>query len=150
MRTVRYALHLMRRYFMALSRREPDPIDVAEVSEVLSDGEYDLWCSMRVEDRRHSIAVLRRFDVLVPGAGRAPRAAALLHDIGKVESDLGVLQRVAATLLGGVSVRFAAYHEHVERGARLLEDAGSDPAVVALVRGQGPESAMLRRADDTA
>ncbi|MGH9183827.1 MAG: HD domain-containing protein, partial [Acidimicrobiales bacterium] len=83
------------------------------------------------------------------GADRAVLAAALLHDVGKVEAGLGTLGRVAATVAGalggrararswsrgrGVRRRVGCYLRHAEVGAELLGAAGSDPLTVAWTR----------------
>lgn len=93
-------------------------------------------------------------------------AAALLHDVGKVESGLGTFGRVPATLIGLVARdRFAAGHGRVARylrhdsiGSRLLSGAGSDPVTVAWAAQHhlGPErwslppgiASALKSADD--
>jgi hypothetical protein len=63
-------------------------------------------------------------------------AAALLHDVGKVEAGLGTFARVGATLLGGAlgrerlshrPGRVGRYLRHDVLGADLLAAAGSDP-----------------------
>jgi len=87
-------------------------------------------------DRRHAVAVARR--VQPPAV-----AAALLHDVGKIDSNLGTWERAAATaaalLLGRRRVaagsgRAARYLRHDVIGAALLESAGSDPLTVAWAR----------------
>jgi HD superfamily phosphodiesterase len=62
-------------------------------------------------------------------------AAALLHDVGKVDSGLGTLARVPATLVGLLAReravrgggRVARYLRHDAIGAELLRSAGADP-----------------------
>lgn len=144
----RYAWHLARRFAGSLSWREVSPADGEEARTLLTDGEFALWRSLRRADQRHSVRVLRRFDELAPGAPPSSRAGVLLHDVGKVASDLGLAHRVAATLLGRVTERYGRYHDHVELGARLLREVGSDSAVVDTVLGRGPHADALRRADD--
>ena len=66
-------------------------------------------------------------------------AAALLHDVGKVDSGLGTAARVVATLVamvGGERARSGAgrigrYLRHPLTGSNLLSAAGSDPVTVA-------------------
>lgn len=103
-------------------------------------GEQALWRRMSGPDRRHAVGVARRVaETLGPGATRAVLAAALLHDVGKVDSGLGTFGRVPATLIGLVARkrvaaghgRFARYLRHDSVGARLLAGAGSDPVTVA-------------------
>ena len=76
-------------------------------------------------------------------------AGALLHDVGKVQSGLGTWGRVAATVVGPRTRRFRQYHDHEQIGANMAAQAGSDPATVALIRGDGPAAADLRAADDS-
>ena len=76
-------------------------------------------------------------------------AAALLHDVGKVESGLGTYGRVVATLSAkvagaemattwrkqrGFARRVGLYLQHDQIGGDLLELAGSDPLTVAWTR----------------
>jgi hypothetical protein len=107
----------------------------------LRDGEIALWRRMKGFDRRHAIGVARRVSAaLGPEATEAVMAAALLHDVGKVDSGLGVFGRVAATvraaLLGAERAaagggRFARYTNHPVIGADVLRAAGADPLTVA-------------------
>ncbi|HEX2849287.1 MAG TPA: HD domain-containing protein [Acidimicrobiales bacterium] len=95
-------------------------------------------------DRRHAVAVAR--DVrgrLGSGAATPPvLAAALLHDVGKIEAGLGTLARVPATLAGLLARdrlvrgngRVSRYLRHDAAGAALLEGAGADRLVVAWAR----------------
>lgn len=111
-------------------------------------GEVALWRQMSNVDRRHAIQVAQRFIGVRATATRDETAAALLHDIGKLESNLGTLARVAATVVGPRTVRFRRYHDHERIGAEMLVRAGSTPATVELVRRHGPAAAALARADD--
>jgi hypothetical protein len=70
-------------------------------------------------------------------------AAALLHDVGKIEAGLGTFGRVGATVLALAAGRQRAtgwpgpvgrYLSHDARGASLLALAGSDPLTVAWAR----------------
>ena len=116
--------------------------------QTLSPAEIDLWRQMTGPDRRHAVVVARRVVAeLGPAGATAPvRAAALLHDVSKVESGLGTLGRVPATALGMISGhrraghwasgrgplgRVGRYLDHSRIGAELLEQAGSDPLTVA-------------------
>ena len=78
---------------------------------------------------------------------RAEIAGALLHDVGKVRCGLGTWGRVAATLVGPVTPRFRAYHDHEPIGADLLVLVGSDPVTAELVAGGGPAFEDLRASD---
>ena len=143
------AIHLVKRAVSSLSQTPPTSQDIAVVAQVLNVAEFVVWSDMQFRDQRHSIVVLRRFDVLVPGAVTAERAAALLHDVGKNISGLGFFLRVIATVVGPRGQRFIAYHDHERLGAELL-DPISDPRTVALVGGLVDDeiSVLLKAADD--
>lgn len=140
--------HLVRRFVTSLSSSPPGPADDVWARRSLGESEVALWESMPSPDRRHSIEVARRFAARRPGATRAELAGALLHDVGKVSSGLGTFGRVAATVIGPRTDRFASYHDHEAIGAHMAREAGSDPVTVALIGGAGPAAADLRRADD--
>lgn len=140
--------HLARRFFGSLSHAEPSPADTAWVRSQLLAGEWERWATMAAQDRRHSILVGRRFVDAAPDATRAAVAGALLHDVGKQVAGLGTIGRVVATVAGGRTTRFRAYHDHERLGAALLSQAGSEPATIELVRGAGPWATALRAADD--
>jgi predicted HD phosphohydrolase len=130
-------VHLAQRFFGSLSRRDPPTSDTAWALEAMLPGEQALWSRMPVVDRRHAIGVARHVAAsLGADATRPVLAAALLHDVGKVDSNLGTFARVLATLLNrqvGES-RFARYRRHNEIGAAMLSMAGSDVLTVAWAR----------------
>lgn len=143
-------VHLARRFFASLSRRPPAVEDEVWAKEHLLADEESLWVQMRNHDRRHAIEVARRYEARRPGASRAEMAGVLLHDVGKVDSDLGIAGRVVATVVGPRGRRLRSYHDHERIGAAACAAAGSDPTTVALVAGTA-EAAMLealRSADD--
>jgi hypothetical protein len=111
----------------------PPAIDVAWVNATLRENEYDLWKRMKSYDQRHSIEVARRFTDMHPAYTPDQVAAALLHDIGKVESDLGVLGRVIATVVGPIGTRFRLYHDHESIGLNLCREAGSSTETLRLL-----------------
>ena len=128
--------HLTRRFFGALDPRGPSAADEAWVAGVLAAGsQLALWRRMSGPDRRHAVGVARA----VP---ERLAAAALLHDVGKVESGLGTLARVPATLVGLVARervaagdgRVARYLRHDAIGAELLAAAGADQLTVTWAR----------------
>lgn len=143
--------HLAVRFFGALDPRGPSPAEEAWAEGWLLPGEVALWRRMSGPDRRHAAGVAREVARLL---GRSPRevmAAALLHDVGKVESGFGTLSRVAITLAAiGASrdrltaplpagappwrIRVRDYLVHDAIGARLLQAAGSDPLTVCWTR----------------
>jgi hypothetical protein len=145
--------HLAGRFFGALSPAGPSTADERWAREHLLPAECDLWQRMSGPDRRHAVGVAREAVELLARAGEDPRreilAAALLHDVGKVEAHLGALARtvvtIAATLLGrmrldlssdrmaagGWPARAGLYLTHDRVGGALLRDAGSDPLTIA-------------------
>lgn len=141
--------HLVKRAVGSLSQKPPSLQDVAIVSQVLNNAEFAVWSDMQYRDQRHSIVVLDRFDVLVPDAVAAERAAALLHDVGKNISALGFFLRVIATVVGPRGQRFAQYHDHESLGAELIRSI-SDPRTVALIGGTADDdvSRLLETADE--
>ncbi len=132
---MKYFRHLVSRFFGAISGASPSPEDLAEVESLLLDSEFRLWQKLPAMDQRHSIAVLRRFLNLRPGATQPELRAALLHDIGKIRSNLGVLGRVFATLIGRRGERFMDYHDHEKIGSQMLQDIDSDSVTIQLVAG---------------
>jgi hypothetical protein len=140
MRRVR---HLVRRFFGALRPGPPRGGDTAWAVSVLDPGERTLWERMPNHDRRHSIGVARRVERALAGTPHESDtrwvAAALLHDVGKLEARLGVLGRVGATLTGaaaghdmaevwsakrGITRRVGLYLRHPELGAERIRVAG--------------------------
>jgi hypothetical protein len=142
--------HLARRFVGSLRPGGPSEADEAWVARSLGPGEAVLWQRMSGADRRHAVGVARRTErALGPRATRPVLAAALLHDVGKVESGFGPVRRavatVAAMLAGhhaaqrwrrrpGMVGRAGRYLCHDEIGAALLGEAGSDGLTVAWAR----------------
>ncbi|HEX2038593.1 MAG TPA: hypothetical protein VHF47_02550 [Acidimicrobiales bacterium] len=132
--------HLVRRFFGMLVPVGPSTEGEAFAVAVLSEAELALWRRMTAPDRRHAVAVAKRVEAALGAQATPPvLAAALLHDVGKVEAGLGPAGRVLATLAGmagrhELTPRVATYLRHAELGAGLLELAGSDPLTVAWAR----------------
>lgn len=151
------AWHLVTRFFGSLLPVGPPPETERWALEHLSAGERLLFSTMSGPDRRHAIGVatealeLARRDGLQEAelpAGFVP--AALMHDVGKVQSGLGTFGRVFATLLAlvlgrsrvvsweagadGWRLAFARYLSHDRLGARSLEQAGADALTVSWAR----------------
>jgi putative nucleotidyltransferase with HDIG domain len=124
-------IHLAKRFVGSLAPGGPKPDDAAWVEGLLSEAELALWRRMSGPDQRHAAGVARSLgdqptNVLV---------AALLHDVGKVESGIRTLGRVAATLLRPWQpAAYKAYYDHPRIGAELLELAHSDPLVITWAR----------------
>jgi hypothetical protein len=139
--------HLVARFFTSLSNRPPSVRAELWADRHLQESERALWVQMSNQDRRHSAGVARKFAEVRPSATTAEIAGALLHDVGKIECNLGTFRRVIATIVGPRTTNFRAYHEHEEIGARLAAAAGSDPATVELIAGRGPAFADLESCD---
>jgi predicted HD phosphohydrolase len=132
------------RFVTSLDPRGPADADEAWARRHLLVGEDALWVQLSGPDRRHAVGVARR--VVAALGSRADRpvvAAALLHDVGKLDAGLGTFARVGATLVGQArgheratsgGGRVARYLAHDRIGAELLEAAGSDPLTVAWAR----------------
>ena len=151
MTPVEHVRHLTRRFVGMLSNDPVPASDVQWVLEQLTNAEAELWQQLPTADQRHSVEVARRFVGLAPRPDRAAVAAAVLHDIGKLESDLGVGMRVVATIVGPRTERLRRYHDHERIGASMLRSVGSDERTAALVAGTSADAktaAALRAADD--
>jgi hypothetical protein len=147
---VSHARHLVRRFVGSLRPGGPPAADEAWAARSLLPGEIVLWRRMSGADRRHAVGVARRAAaVLGERATRPVVAAALLHDVGKVDSGLGTVGRAAATVAAGVAGHDAArrwsgrrglvgragrYLSHDRIGADLLGAAGSDTLTVTWAR----------------
>jgi hypothetical protein len=166
-------LHLVGRFVGSLRPGGPGAPDDAWAVGWLLPGEVALWRRMSGADRRHAVGVARRTVAElgleaepVEAGARAARcgaagagstylatrpivAAALLHDVGKIESSFGPWRRAIATVLGFLGGRSRAeawrhggppldrvgrYLCHDAIGADLLRSAASDPLTVAWAR----------------
>lgn len=142
--------HLVKRFFGSVVRRSPRPADAAWAEAQLLPGEIVLWRRMSKPDQCHAAGVARRVQrALGEDATRPVLAAALLHDVGKIDSGLGTCGRVIATLSanvagrsrvaagsdsGGFTGQVGLYLRHAELGGVLLQRAGSDPLTVSWAR----------------
>ncbi|MET0727922.1 MAG: hypothetical protein ABWZ76_06445 [Acidimicrobiales bacterium] len=142
--------HLARRFFGSLRPGGPSAAERAWVDQQLLPAERVLWRRMSGPDRRHAAAVARRVERSLGNEATPPvLAAALLHDVGKVEAGLRTYGRVIATVCGrvagpamahswrdqrGYARRVGLYLLHADLGGDLLEMAGSHPLTVAWAR----------------
>ena len=144
---LRRSWHLTRRFFGALAPGAPSDTDDAWVQGVLRDRLFAAWSDLPDHDRRHSVAVARLVQTSLAETEYADDdrwlAAALVHDLGKLDADLGVFGRVGATLLrgaigrrrtsgwserDGVRRRCGWYFDHGPRGAvRIRACGGAEP-----------------------
>jgi len=130
---MKHLFHLVKRFISSWSRKDVTEDELDMVRSVLTASEFNLWNQFSIADRRHSIDVAQRFAVLLPGVSREQRAGVLLHDIGKIQSNLSTLMRVCATLVGPRTKRFRLYHQHEEIGITMLRHAGSHADVIAVL-----------------
>jgi hypothetical protein len=144
--------HLTKRFFGSLRPGGPSAADTEWAESQLLPDEVTLWRTMGRADRRHAAGVARRVELsLGHEATRPVLAAALLHDVGKTESNLGTYGRVIATVSGAVIGRdpdivrawtrtrgftrsVGLYLQHPKIGGDLLGMAGSDPLTEAWAR----------------
>jgi hypothetical protein len=136
-------VHLSRRFVGALSPKALPDAERAWAAAVLGPVVYAQWSRMPNHDQRHALGVARGVEVQLAGTAHAGddrwTAAALLHDIGKLDSRLGVYGRVVATVSGAVAGRDMAdawsaksgftrrvglYLRHPELGADRIRLAG--------------------------
>ncbi len=167
------ASHLTKRFFSSLWPGGPRGGDEWAES-FLTDAQVSLWRQMTGPDRRHAVAVAQRVERSLGHEATQPvMAAALLHDVGKIDAGLGVYGRVVATVSGAVAGRQAAhdwvrtggftrrvglYINHPRYSGDLLGMADSDPFTEAWGREHhlpeeewtvDPEiGRVLREADD--
>jgi hypothetical protein len=142
--------HLAKRTIGSLTAAPLTDSERREMRALLSMGEAEVFERLTTADQRHALHVLRRFDGFAPHAPQTARRAALLHDIGKVESPLGTMARIVATIVGPHGRAFRRYHSHEVRGIELLVAAGSDALTLATLRGDADVVLVdaLRRADE--
>ena len=137
-------IHLARRFFGALDPRGPSDEDEAWVAKRLGEGEQELWARMSGPDRRHAVGVARKVAATAEAAQPWVVSAALLHDVGKIDSQLSTLARVPATVAGLVArervlddygdSRLGRYLRHDAIGGDLLDRVGADPRTAAWAR----------------
>jgi hypothetical protein len=158
--------HLIKRFAGSTIPVGPSPRDDAWAQSQLLESERVLWQSMRRADRRHGAGVARRTEAALPApVARPVLAAALLHDVGKMEANFGTYRRTLATLSAltvrhdpavirawtssrGFTRRVGLYLEHGRLGGDLLGIAGSDPLTEAWAREHHrPESEWTVPAD---
>jgi hypothetical protein len=136
--------HLVRRFVGSLWPGGPSDGDEAWVRRQLLAGEVDLWQRMSGPDRRHAVGVARRTAALLGDQATRPvLAAALLHDVGKIDAGLGTFRRALVTAgalvaghdrLSRGTGRVGRYLRHDAIGADMLRAAGSDELTAAWAR----------------
>jgi putative nucleotidyltransferase with HDIG domain len=151
--------HLARRFFDVLFARPLGAEERAEIERWLSPFTAQVFFSQADADQRHGYHAA----TVVAGAGvDEPQVirAALLHDVGKRHSGLGVWGRTLASLLMLLRLplfrRARFYRDHGDIGARELEVLDCERLVIDFARyhhGSRPQGAdaatwdLLQRAD---
>ncbi len=143
--------HYVRRFFTGLSPKPPSAAEESWATSLLSPPQAALFVRLSNYDRRHLIQSARLVDRELNSGSPSDSSrvwvqAALLHDVGKFDSHLGVLGRVVATVLAygighdrvrswaatsGWRGRIGSYEMHGEIGAAEIRAA------------DGPEEAAL-------
>lgn len=139
-----HLLHLASRFVFTLRVITPGQDEVNWVRQQLSDREFELWIRMSSADQAHSISVAKRAFEELP-EDKVILAAGLLHDVGKVVAESGMITRVIAAVAKplvtperiewlAVRVSFFAnlqsFLDYQRIGSELLQAAGSDEFVV--------------------
>lgn len=137
----------MRRTWFSIRPLSVSPDELVTISELLSPLELQLWERMSPADQSHSMMVLRRFNASNPESPLAVQAGVLLHDVGKIYSNLSTPERILATVFGPRTQRFRQYHDHEALGRELLLEANSDPLTIATACAVGFWGERLRQAD---
>ena len=113
--------------------------DAAFAAAILRPDELALWMRMDPRDRRHAVAVTKRFVGACPGAVREEVAGALMHDIGKSQVSMGRVARSVATIVAltptmrRYRAAFEAHDVAVSLGWSLVAP-GDEPADAAFQR----------------
>ena len=138
--------HLVKRFVSALDQREISQHEIKSVRDALSSREFELWSTMPLIDKKHSVVVMQRFLKVMPDAESLAVRASLLHDVGKIKSNLSVVTRVVATVVGSRGARFSLYHDHEAIGAQMLREIGSEEMTCRLVSGAiGKDEGLLSK-----
>ncbi|MDF1595342.1 MAG: HDIG domain-containing protein [Acidimicrobiia bacterium] len=136
---------------MATARPLDELERVVLAAWLASNAEGRLFFFQPVVDQRHAFRAASRMQHLVPDRLDLIRAA-LLHDVGKRHSGLGIIRRSLASAsaklrlpLGG---RHATYFQHGPLGAEELQVLGCEPIVVDFARWHHDERPTSISAED--
>lgn len=142
---------LSKRAVIAAGKARSAPADQNWVRSVLTPAELDLWARQSDYDQRHAVRVARRVESrLARTVHRGDMlwlSAALMHDIGKLQSDLSMHERAIATLASkvvsvatarrwassatGLKRRIGLYLIHGEVGSSMIRESGGREEVAA-------------------
>lgn len=143
--------HLVRRFFGSLGARRPGPGDQRVVASLLPPVAAQRFFDQAAMDQDHALRCARAVMAAVPERHDLLRAA-LLHDIGKAASGLGIVGRSLASLSAILRLprtgRMQRYLDHGPIGADWLSAAGESGIVTAFARGHhGPPPDGIDHAD---
>jgi len=142
---------LARRAIIAAGKIRSEPADQAWVRSILTPAEWDLWTRQSAYEQDHAVQVARRVQrrlaPTVYASDTLWQSAALMHDVGKLQSDLSMGERVIATLASkvvgvatarrwaatatGAKRRLGFYLIHGELGAGMIRAAGGREEIAA-------------------
>lgn len=128
--------HLTSRFFDVLLAEPLDAAERATVEGWLDESLAWVFFSQSDPDQRHGLQA--GLVALGAGADDDVVRAALLHDVGKRHSALGVIGRSLASIWIRLRLpltrRWQLYRDHGETGARELEVLGCDGLIVDFAR----------------
>jgi putative nucleotidyltransferase with HDIG domain len=133
--------HLAQRFFGSVRVAPLDPAENELVHGFLNPGELSCWERLGPADRQESVAT-GRATLRALGTDTETKwvAAALVHDVGKAETNLGPVGRSVATVVAAIAGhrrvrawngRIGRYLNHDELGAQRLREAGARPEAAA-------------------
>jgi putative nucleotidyltransferase with HDIG domain len=130
--------HLIGRFFKVLAAGPLTDEECRDVESWLDrEEEADIYRQQSVADQRHGLEAARRV-AAVRGDRRDLVRAALLHDVGKRWSNLGVIERSLASLFTKLRLpvrgSWRRYLDHGPLGAEELSRVGSETLVVDFAR----------------
>lgn len=145
--TISAAAYRVQQFLAAVTAGQLSTADWALVARYLTPAQLALFKCLPENDQQHALAVAR---TLLDQGWKDTELiqAALLHDIGKMDSGLHLMYRVAIVLLRALwpaGLRWLAasdrgwrrpfhiHQHHPEIGARLAAEAGASPRVVELI-----------------
>lgn len=143
--------HLASRFLGVAGARPLKAEERLQASTWLRPEEEESFFAQSTADQRHALESALSVESSLPGRVDLTRAA-LLHDIGKRHSRLGLIGRSLASLwskLGGQGRgRWALYLDHGRLGAEELAGSGAEQVVVDFARSHhGSRPASISQAD---
>lgn len=132
-------MHLIRRFLGFILAKPLTPSEQQQVRNLLDPPLARAFFAQRPEDQRHGFQVQQRI-----GAAGEVGEAALLHDVGKTQSNLGAVSRSLATIgsaLGlSVSGSWNEYLDHGPIGAEMLAELNASNLSVGFAQSHPGEA----------